>query len=610
MARFMCMEIGTSVVRLAEIQKKGKNIEVLKTFVFDTVDDATKDGKVRVSDEIITSLREGIDASGILSTDVYFVVESTKILFKQVELPAVKNSMIQSTLELSFSEIFPVDELLYHISYVLERRYEKNGQKMMALDVFAIPNDLSESYYNISVALGLNAKGLTDTSRSIISLFPESFKGRNVAMVNINEHLSTLTISVDGDMIFNKTIPHGIYDALRQIKNSTLTNEDITMTEAAEHLYMKNILMKQLPSYISDDAREEEQLRYSVTTSIITLVKSIEATFAAFLAKEKISIQEFQLSGLGAGFAGISQLLAHEFGIPVTIVQVSDKLKVSVEAADEPLLLSCYPCIGASLDKLTFFTPEEKAGGEVARKKQIDRILMGVGLSICAVSTAISGVSWFITAGEKMDAEDTNNMLNKRIEELREMGVEVAFNNYTAAENYNKNVLDIYENTRSQNEEMTIFLEELERKLPQQARATSLKLTPASAEVSIIAEDKFVAAGVLHLLRHLETVNSMDCDGVSEDETTHEVSFVVRFNLKSALELSGAVLDENGNIIEPAPEPEEEVVEEIVTDEPADTETEQNAENMENVSDEVVNDETVNEPVEQPTDEQVEGGTE
>ena len=123
----MCMEIGTSVVRLAEIQKKGKNIEVLKTFVFDTVDDATKDGKVRVSDEIITSLREGIDASGILSTDVYFVVESTKILFKQVELPAVKKSMIQSTLELSFSEIFPVDELLYHISYVLEKTYEKNS---------------------------------------------------------------------------------------------------------------------------------------------------------------------------------------------------------------------------------------------------------------------------------------------------------------------------------------------------------------------------------------------------------------------------------------------------------------------------------------------------
>ena len=84
MAKILCMEIGTSTVRLAEINKRGQTVEITKTHVFDTPDDATKDGKVRVSDSVVAAIRDGIDDSGITATDAYFVVESTKILYKQL----------------------------------------------------------------------------------------------------------------------------------------------------------------------------------------------------------------------------------------------------------------------------------------------------------------------------------------------------------------------------------------------------------------------------------------------------------------------------------------------------------------------------------------------
>ena len=550
MSKVLCMEIGTSIIRISEVQHKGKTVEILDTFVFDTPDDATKDGKVRVSDEIVAAIRDGLDESGMQSKDVYFIVESTKILFKQVELPFVKKSLIAGTLELSLSELFPVDETLYHPSYTLEKVYEKNGQKMMALDVFAIPNDLSESYYNLSVALGLNAKGLSDSSRSMMSLFPSSFKNRNVAMVNINENVSTLSIAIDGDMVFNKTIPHGVSDALRLIANSSLTMDDLDMTTAAEFLYTQNILMKQIPSGLNEGSSIEEQLRYNVTTSIVSLVKAIEATFTAFLTKEKIQIQEFQLSGLGAGFAGISQLLTYEFGIPVTVIQQEGNLKINKNAVSDTLLLACYPSVGSILDPINFFTKDEQAGGEVAHRKKVDQTFLFVGILICLVAFGYGSYSWIHTGIERQDAYDENTRLNKRVQELRDLGVEIAYNNYSTALSYNEQVHALYDGTKSENEEMTVFLEELEKLLPQSARVTSIKLAPTSASVTFSCDNKFVASGVLHLLRNMKTTVSMECNGVAEVEGTQEVTFSANFVLKTPEELNPNGSDSQNSVID------------------------------------------------------------
>ena len=547
MAKLLCMEVGTSTVRLAEVVKKGASVEITKTVVFDTPDDASKDGKVRLSDTVVDSIRDAIHDNGIKATDVYFVVESTKILFKQVELPFIRKQLIQSTLDLQFSDLFPVDETLYHISYVFKKSYEKNGRQMMLLDVFAIPNDLSESYYNLSVALGLNAKGLSNPSRSMISLFPETFKNRSVAMVNISEHVSTLTIALDGDMVFNKTIPYGINTTIRQVTNSPLTMEGIDTTSAVELLYSQNILMKQIPDGINDPTNEEEKLRYNATMSVVSLVKSIEQTFTTFLTKENIQIQEFHLSGLGAGFAGISQLLTYAFGIPVTVVQQEGNLRINATAADDTLLLSCYPCVGSVLDASNFFTSAEKVGGELAHQKRIDRMMIFVGAIICVAAFGYGSYSWLQAGLARQDAYDENVRLTRRVQELQDLGVETVYNNYTMAQSYHEEVVNLYEKTKSGNEDVTTFLSELERMLPMTARATSISLTPATANISFVCEDRFIAAGVLHLLRNMNTIYSMDCNGVSENSETGEVSFSCKFSLKTTADREAEAASRGGN---------------------------------------------------------------
>ena len=526
------MEVGTSTVRLTEVVKSGKSLKITKTYSFDTPDDASRDGKVRVTDGVVAAIKTGLVDSGIKTTDVYFVVESTKILFKQVEMPFVQNKMVLSALSLSFNDYFPVDETLYHLSYVRKKIYEKNGQKMMLLDVFAVPNDLSESYYTLSVALGLNAKGLSDTSHSMFELFPSVFKDRNVAMVNIGESVSTLTIAVDGAMVFNKTIPYGVESTMGHVSNSPLTMENLGTTGAAEHLYAQNILLRQMPSTLMDDS-DEGKLQYNTTTSLIPLIRAIESTFSAFLSKENIRIQEFHLSGLGAGFAGITQLFAHEFGLPVNVMQQGGHLNVAKTAADDTLLLSCYPSVGAILNRVNFFTKEEQAGGEVEHKKKMDRLAIFCSIMICLVAFGYGSYTLLQAGTAYQEAKTEHAKISKRVQELRGLGIEIAYNEYNSALSYNENVKQLYDNTSNGNEDMTVFLTELERVLPASARVTAISLYPTSARVAFKCNDKFVAAGVLHLLRNMSTATDMQCSGVSE-QTDGSVSFQCTFVLNTS----------------------------------------------------------------------------
>lgn len=535
--KVLCMNLGQDIVRCAEIQTSSKTLTITKVFTFDVPEEATRDGKVRVSDEIVTAIRAGLISSDITAKDVYFTVESTRILFKSVEIPKVAKNMIQSTLELSFGDMFNVDETLYHISYVLRGTYKKNEKDIMALEVFAVPNDISESYYNLAVALELNPKSISDTSHSVMTLLSNEFQNRNIATVNIEEATSSLAIVVNGEMVFNKTISQGISPAIESVKHNLKQQDvDFNSTECIEKLYTENILMDKLPdAVLSKDV--ESVIRYDATSSLSKLIKTIETTFTQFLGKEQIQIQEFIVTGLGAGVANISKLMSREFGIPVKIIQQGNKLKIHKNIASEVLLLSTFPLAGGINDGTNFFTKDEQAGGNVARNKKIDSAVLLGGIAVGLISAAFGFTQYMSAKEENEKAKQAESVLEGTIENLRSLGIEEEYEAYAKAYSYNEEIKNLYLETESLNKDMTVFLTELEQKVPIGAVVTSIKMVPTSAEISFACKDNNTAAGTLHLLRNMKTINSMDCRGVG-DNGQGQISFTCSFLLKTSDELT------------------------------------------------------------------------
>lgn len=538
MAKVLSMQIGEHIVRLAEIQTNGKTTTINKIFTFDIPDEATKDGKVRLSDEVVTAIRAGLVESSILTKDVYFAIESSRILFKSVEIPQVADKLIQSTLTLSLTDLFNVDDSLYHISYVKRGNIVKDEKKLLALEVFAVPNDVSESYYNLAVALGLSPKGVTDTSHSVLTLLNEEFQNRNVATVNLEESTATLAIIANGEMIFHKTIPHGISPAMEVVRKYAREQGGVlNYTESVEQLYTNNILLERIPEELIDTS-ESGRIRHETTISLTKLIKNIDLAFTQFLQKEQgIRIQEIVVTGLGGGIANISKLMAREFNVTVKVFQAGKNIIINNAVANEVLLISSFPLAGSVKDKTNFFTMGEKAGGEVVKKKKMDALVFIGGTAILIIGLGYGAYKTITANLAYAEAEAEFNRRDAHVKQLRELGVEKQYAAYSAAFSYNEEIHNLYLETESINEDMTIFLEEVEMNLPVGATVLNLEMTPSVAEMTVLCNNQYIAAGTLHLFRNMKTINTMTCDAVAEDDDTGGVRFSVQFALKNAEEL-------------------------------------------------------------------------
>ncbi len=538
MAKVLSMQIGEHIIRLAEIQVSGKATQINKIYTFDIPDEATKDGKVRLSDEVVTSIRAGLIESNILTKDVYFAIESSRILFKSVEIPYVADKLIHSTLTLSLTDLFNVDDSLYHISFVKRGTLVKDEKKMLALEVFAVPNDISESYYNLAVALGLSPKGVTDTSHSVLTLLNEEFQNRNIATVNLEESTATLAIISNGEMIFHKTIPHGIAPAMEVVqKYAQEQGGSLNFTESVEQLYTNNILLEKIPEKIMD-LSESGRIRHETTISLTKLIKNIDLAFTQFLQKEQgIRIQEIVVTGLGGGIANISKLMAREFNVTVKVFQAGKNITIGNNVANEVLLISSFPLAGSVKDKTNFFTVGEKAGGEVVKKKKIDTAIFIGGILVMVVGLGYGAYTAVTANLAHSEAESENKRVKTHVEQLRALGIESKYAAYTSAFSYNEEIKNLYLETESVNDDMTIFLQEVEMNTPIGATITAIEMLPTVAEISVTTNDQYIAAGTLHLFRNMRTVNSMECKGVVQDETTGECMFTVTFLLKNAEEL-------------------------------------------------------------------------
>ena len=540
MSKILSLEIGQSLVRGAEVEKAGSTTRVSNMFVFEMPEDAARDGKIRVSNEVVAAFRAELRKRHIKAKDVSFAVESTRILYKQLEIPEVPLKLVQETLNLSFSDHFPaVDETLYHISYIIENKVVKNGKTMMRLDAFAVPNDLSESYYNFAIALGMNIKSLCDSSHCNVTIFQSELRNTNSIVIGLNETTTSFAIVTHGDMIYSKTIPCGISEACDLVKGYMTKHQaaganPVDGIAVLKELYTKPLLQRYMPNS-SVGATEEEQLKNSVTLALAPILQGIESNVSAFLAKQNLALNELVVTGFGAGMYGISPLLSSVFKLSVKVVQSSPNVVYSNQALKtDPLLLAALNITGTAIDLSNLLTTVERQGGARAVQRRIDRLFVLGGLTIAITACAIGGVKWMKAWEKNLATQKTQQTLEQQIQVLQEAGAQEAYDTYSDVLSYNTEVHNLYNNTMSGNEDITTFLEELESDLPESAYVMAMTLSPSAATATVWCENKYVAAGVLNKLRNMDSITAMDCPGVYEAEQDKEaLMFQASFTLKS-----------------------------------------------------------------------------
>ena len=571
--RVLGIEIGQNLTRVVEIDYKTKNPKVHSMFSFPTPPEMIDDGVVHADSIFRSMLYSKIKEKKINTNKVVFTLNSTRIASREMELPLVKEKQIKDILQMNASDYFPVDLSQYKLVHEVIEKIDKPEEKKMRLSVIAIPNEIISSYEELAADCRLQIVALDYSGNAIKQLMLREIPGDIKATIKIDETISTITV-MDGDIIkLQRNVNYGLADAIEEIQDSELFGEYLSFTDAVDVARRKtclelksDVIQPEIENAERDDMGHEidserfKKLRANVNYTLANLVSSLGRVIDYYQSRNvDRPIDRIFLVGLGADFSGLSKLLTNELNYKVIPLQQFDGISVAKNInLAETKIAEFFNCVGATLKPLPI-TDEKKAKGNIFTTPigGMNNVPMEQGaqpplgpdgqplpmpdgmeeqkgaslgipliiLGVCVVAS-VGLIAYSIFANLVLTSD--NMALKGRVSDL----------------SYAQNIYDVYNQTKkdydwtkllesassNKNDEITGFVDELEQKLPSEAKLVNMSVTTDGVSMTIKTGSKDIAADVIAQLRTFESIMVSNVSTITEevDETgASKVQFTV-----------------------------------------------------------------------------------
>lgn len=520
MAKVLSIEITLSQIKVAEINKKGKTPRILNTFLIPVPQGAIEDGYIRDTAGIAELLKKELAARNIRTKKVSFTMESSRIASREVRIPYVKESRIQSILEANSAEYFPVDISKYVLSYDLIDIEEQKGEneekhplKQYHLMVYASPKSISAAYEEVSRSAGLVLTRLDSTGESLYRALKPSCREGLCMVMKIEEKTTMIEIIRQGELVLQRRLNYGIGNTVETVCMYPVFGRNLDFEGAMEVLRTRKCIRGSLD--LPAEAAEPEdtddfirEARREATESLRYLVGNITRMMDYYLSRNtEAEFTALYCCGLGGEVKGLTELLTAEIGMQVSPVR---ELKGFLAPQDQGLpLWNFVACAGSVKSPLNLM----EASGK--KKKSSEDSLRGaviVFLAGTAGAVLLSAGGIGIRMMQEKDAE----YLKKRISE--ESSIEEIYQTYNQVKNRYENFQLMYQYTNTPNEGLVSFIEEMEEKMPSDLTVETFSSTGTQVSFSARLSGKSEAANTLMQLRTFESLSDVTTTGIDEGE--------------------------------------------------------------------------------------------
>ena len=110
--RVLSIDITNESITIVEITaSQKKQTYIHKVLIFETPEDSFEDGQIRDLQRMAGEIRTQLAGAGISNKNAVFVMNSTKIVNREVVIPAVPEKKVAALINSNASEYFPVNNI-------------------------------------------------------------------------------------------------------------------------------------------------------------------------------------------------------------------------------------------------------------------------------------------------------------------------------------------------------------------------------------------------------------------------------------------------------------------------------------------------------------------
>lgn len=514
-SKVLSIEVGQATTRVVEMDFKTKNPKIYNMFTVETPEDVIQDGVVAHSEEFIVSIKGELRRRMIKTTRVIFSVSSNRIANREARIPVCKERNIMPLIMANASDYFPVDMNQYHLVYTILGTVDGNEGKQYRLSLLAVPNDVTTSYVDLSRSLGLEIKAIDYVGNAVYQAVREDIGDATAAFLKIEEHSTLITIMSGGEIVLQRLIAHGLNQAIQNLMESDMFRDEELTYEAAARKFTENKIVRphlNLDAGVSaEDANEEDlMVRVMITESLRYLVGNTGRVLEYFISRnEDKPINNVYLLGLGSDFQGLPELLTNELGFNVQAYRGLDKYSVVNADPSAPKIgmSQVVAPIGTAIQPLQLLSSDLLKG-----EKEINLLIPG---AVMVAGIGI-GIVMFIFGQIMVKAEEhKTNKLQKTLDSYDY--VAEVIEKYDNSQLTYAQLQEVFGKSNTYNNELTAFLEEIEKKMPDNLRIETMTATTEGVTLVIDVASKPEAAKLINQFRTFDTVNLISAGSVKEE---------------------------------------------------------------------------------------------
>lgn len=551
-AKAIAIEIGYSLTKVCEVDYKAKTHKIYKSFTVSNGAEVVNDGALMPSQEYVEKIRSALAANHVKAKQVVFTMTSSRIASREVTIPFVKENRIADVVNANASDYFPVDLSQYQLAYtILGTIGEQKGSQQYKLLVMAVPTALLSGYYDLAKALKLEVAAIDYASNSIFQVVKdECAKGKHM-IVKIDER-SSLVMAVENSVLtFTRSVSYGVDEIIDTVMN-TLCWGEVSTVEQAIRVLQRNDCIAMNESEEATAKSAKDRAMEDVRDAVMPLINGISRVIDYYASRASgEAIERILITGEGADFKGVGELLSREINMPVTVLKEAAGWNLMRNFKNE-CFSEYIACVGAAVAPLGFKQESEKRGKEKAKKEggqkgtnwaPLAYSVFGIGLVAAAALAAVPMIGYAKLTKTNMELKSEAGSLEDIVP---------IYNEYVAVKSEHTMVEAMYGATESRNEELEEFLGELEDKLPSNVNVISLSSDAYEVTINMRVQTKDDAGEAVEQMRtfHSLVPEMVTVTSLVEEENEESGEHAVNFTVTAAYQAVGyepAETDETEN---------------------------------------------------------------
>ena len=545
--KVVAIGINDSNIKLCEVAFKGEVLNVFKTVTIKTPEFSYEDGIVKDFPAIVKALNDAFKENNITTKNVVFSVSSSKILSKEVVVPALKSEKsVLSLVTANSGEYFPVstEDCVYSYSLLDEFVEEENGKqvKKMRIMAYAVANEIINSRYELAKQLGVKIKRVDYTGNTIVEICKRQVK-ENVSMtLLINARTSIVSIFSNNRLKMQRNISAGTETLVASVARAynisnaeaatmlettslkTIVQEKPLVADAVDDFFNSVSRVHEFYRQKNPDAPVEEAYIFGRGGEIIDISEFFEAHMDIAVSMiEKLANVERVSTGEKAGAKSATSEGSGSEGAEGADTEVVDK---------DRELFRYMEVLGSVYGTLDFVS-KEMEGDKMARAR--NRNYLFLVLSSLVIGVALIAVPLL----EKLNLEEDKKSREREYEQIPD--VTEVYNKYSDIYAKYKDIVTFYGTTETEAEALNDFIIALELMRPANCKIETLSCA-AGGDVSLsVKSDSWDTTA--KFVMQLKAMNMVKDVSVSQIIQGNGENGVSTFSFSATLKITNDVID-------------------------------------------------------------------